>query len=189
MGTRERKLGSGHEVFLSFVGQGKWGDATCGGWFKHWAKVAKTVAKDFLGFICCPEKWFSYPQSKGIVMDGQLPWAEWCPQPASGTTLFFLFPQMFPKSATEQINYLRVTSVWFLAPTLLPCKDPSNFLSEQHPLKYPPSATCVKNPNLQNFPVDSITSDSAAEREGGSFFDSSPLLQVACLYGAEHLHH
>lgn len=71
-------------------------------WLKGLNTGLQTVAKSFLGFTRCPDKWFSSPQSKGVIMDGQLACAGWCPQPACGTTLVFHYPQMFPKSDAEQ---------------------------------------------------------------------------------------
>lgn len=104
------------------------------------------MVKGFLGFTCCPDKWFSSSHSKESVVDGLLPWAGWSPQPASRTTFGFSLSTNVSPVSHRTINFLNVTIDWFLASAFPPCKDPSDLPSEQYPLKYPLSATCLKNP-------------------------------------------
>ena len=146
-------LDSGHEVFLSFLTQG----GPTSPWarrgmpfgetgiyrFKHWATDS---CKGLFGFYPLPWQTvllFSEQRSH----HGWTTSVSWVmPTACLWDHPDFSFYTNVSQVSCRTTSFLRLTTAWFLAPALIPCKDPSNFLSEHHPLKHPRFATCLKDP-------------------------------------------
>lgn len=154
-------------------------------WFIGLNTGLQKVAKSFLGFTCCPDKWFSSPQSKGVIMDGQLARAGWCPQPACGTTLFF------HKCFRSQVQNNKLPLSYNC---LISSSCPSSL---QGSIKLSISAAPIQVSTICYMPEEPqifrtfqrIEFPKLVQLKGREvhFFDNSPLLQGTPLNGAKSL--